>query len=233
MDLSLSKEFLDSHIKNCWSEFKSFKKTKDKIVFFIGTLFISVSFGSGYLISKAIEPDTSAIMSDLITRLYVVQYILMHLFFFLLFLYYTYNNILEKIFLIESQCAQYKLRTQYKEFSSNIIIPFSMIKRCYGDGIGNGPWLKIRYFKDASNTIMIFVYTLFSTIPLFFRSDFIFTDPLNKSTGIKLNFSWIFAGCIAIILLLLVVIASKKVIEYIRGEIRKKWDMPKTEYWGV
>ena len=105
---------LKVYFEYCWKEHIRFKEIKDKIVFFIGTLFITVLFGTGLLIYQSyahILPTQSEIIeySMILDKLYTLQYIMMHLFFLLLYLYFTYNNILEKIFLIEAQCAEIKL----------------------------------------------------------------------------------------------------------------------------
>jgi hypothetical protein len=68
------KEFFVTHQDACWQEMKRSKETKDKIVFFIGTMFITILFGSSILIYKSYLPKgTESLMQGALDKLYAVQ----------------------------------------------------------------------------------------------------------------------------------------------------------------
>lgn len=234
INIEPTKEYYQTHLSVCWEEHKRFKETKDKIVFFIGTLFMTVLCGSGLLIYKSYEmnklpnPDTA-----ILDKLYVIQYFLMHLFFFLLFLYYTYNNILEKIFLIEAQCCHYKMKELLPEFNDCISTPHSLIKKNFAEGVNIDYWLKVRTFKDVSNFLMIVIYLLFSAIPLFFKRDFILINPANNSTEVKFQISWIVIGLAACGLLVIVVFVAKNIINAIKRQILENWKIPEHNIFRI
>jgi hypothetical protein len=226
-----SKEVFLEHFKLCWNQYIHFKETKDKIVFFIGTLFITVLFGSGFLIFKSSQftDGPSKILYD---KLYVLQYFLMHFFFLLLYLYYTYNNVQEKTFLIESQCCQYKLREELlgsKEYF--IPVPISLIKRYYSDGVFHKTFIKGRNLKDSGNVIMFVIYSLFSTIPMWFKRDFILFS--EGKAVVQFNVSWILIGIIGILLLILVIFTGTQLIKSIKRKILVKWDISEKNSYGI
>lgn len=87
-------EVLYDHRNKCWEEHVHFKETKDKIVFFIGTIFVTALFGSGILIFRSIELKSDDIAW--VKILYYAQYVIMHLLFIILYLYYKYNGLKRK-----------------------------------------------------------------------------------------------------------------------------------------
>ena len=103
------------HMDNCWREYLSFRKTKYQVLLFIGTVFMAAILGSGILVYRSLEPLTDS-AKIIIDRLFDVQYVILSLLFFLLYVYYTYNNIQEKLYLHETQCCQTKFKVVFKDF---------------------------------------------------------------------------------------------------------------------
>ncbi len=231
-----SKEAFERHFKTCWSEYLHFKETKDKIVFFIGTLFITVLFGSGFLIFKSNEyaaDSTKSIADNIIfSKLYLLQYFLMHLFFLLLYLYYTYNNVQEKTFLIEAQCCQFTLREVVGKIDNKgIPIPVSLVKRNYSDGKMHKPFVKGRHLKDAANVIMFLIYSGFSLIPLFFKGQHIFSS--ENGGEFRFKYSWVIIGLIGILVLMGVIFTGTQLIKSIKRKILKGWSIPENNSYGI
>ena len=72
---------LDNLIKfrdECWKEHKNYKEAKDKILYFIGTLFTAAFIGAGYILLQLSSETTS--------KVYLLQYTILHIFFLVLFL---------------------------------------------------------------------------------------------------------------------------------------------------
>jgi Ca2+/Na+ antiporter len=223
------KKIYQDHLETCWKEYIHIKETKDKIVFFIGTLFITVLFGTGFLIFKSTDvPEDTKGTFD---KLYVLQYFLMHFFFLLLYLYYTYNNVQEKSFLIECQCCHYKLMTTFEEYKHTVPVPFSLIKRYYSDGLQMKTFVKSRNLKDAGNVIMFIIYFMFSTIPMWFDKGFVLFD--GKQAKLELNFSWLVIGFVGILLLVIVIFAGRQLILGIKKKILEHWDIPLQNQFNI
>ena len=83
--MSEIKEIYSNHFNNCWNEHIRYKAIKDKVIYFIGTLFVTVMFGTGLLIFKSLDPGIGDDNLIILNKLYTIQYFIMHLFFLLLF----------------------------------------------------------------------------------------------------------------------------------------------------
>lgn len=227
------KEFFLNHQDACWQEMRRSKETKDKIVFFIGTLFVTVLFGSSVLIYKSNQADkTNIAYVDALDKLYVLQYMLMHFFFLLLFLYYTYNNIQEKLYSIDLQCCQAKMLSLSEEYRSNIKVPFGFFKRHYIDG-KKISGIKPKWFKHFSNAIMIAVYTSFSMIPLIFNKDFTPFDKIGTSSVFQLKISWLIIWGIGILITFIIVTIGDSTINRIKEKLKENWDIDSHNHLGI
>jgi hypothetical protein len=226
----MTTENLTSYFDYCWKEHLRFKEIKDKITYFIGTLFITVLFGSGLLIYQTyahiIADSKEQIEYRLVLdKLYTLQYLVMHLFFLLLYLYYTYNNVLEKIFLIETQCTQLKI-LQLNPIADNIMTPVSLFRKKYSSEKVKTLVFKVRRIKDFGNLVLICIYFLFSLIPLVFKKDF---NLFNWNTEVNMKFYWIPIGLITLAFVALLTLISKYFIRRLKKEILEKWGFQNNE----
>src|SRR5258705_4121725 len=126
----------------CWREHKSYKDIKDRILFFIGTIFTTAFIGTGYLILQPVTETTNYV--------YLMQYILLHMLFSVLYLYYTYNRIISDMYLHEVKCCE---KFILKAMNNTEFIPFSHVKGYYiytKEGKYGG-----KRFKYAANIVLV------------------------------------------------------------------------------
>jgi|SRR6185436_9496418 len=157
---------------NCWQRYKDYKDIKDKILFFIGTLFVTALIGTSFLILQS--PNLS-----INPFVYLVQYILVQILFLLLFLYYQYNRLASEMYLLEAACCE--------RFLNKVIflIPYTELKELY---FYSDQWqFQGRKFKHFANWLLGIAYLIFSLSPLIFKFELI------KLDGKALAFNWAFA----------------------------------------
>ncbi|MBK7243811.1 MAG: hypothetical protein IPH98_08125 [Saprospiraceae bacterium] len=139
----------------------------------------------------------------------------------MLYLYFTYNNVLEKIFLIEAQCAEIKL-LEMQGIVGDLIKPISFIRKRYAVEKIKNLFVNVRWVKDFGNFILMVIYFLFSLIPLSFNKNF---NLFNLSSEFYMKIYWIPIGFGALIFLLILILISKYFIINVKNEITVNWGL--------
>ena len=169
IDLSLQNYI--QYRDDCWKEHKTYKEIKDKILFFIGTLFTTAFIGAGYILLQM--PTTT------ISNVYFLQYIILHLFFLVLYLYYQYNRLISDMYLMEVNCCEKFIKTKNPEWNS-----FSTLKNDYIYSYSSS-----KRFKHLANIALVCNLLIFSSVPLIFK----FT--LISFLGTSIIINWVFIIC--------------------------------------
>lgn len=215
--MELTLEYLIKHVEHCWKLHREYKETKDKIFFFIATLFMTVLVGTGVILYFVAEkPD---LFKDY-KGLNLWHYALLQSFFYLLFIYYNYNRLISETYLLEvNNCSEY-----IKVNFSNIELhPFSDIKNDYvyhKDFFWAG-WR----LKQFGNIFLGALYGIFSLLPLIYKFKILQAD----SWVITMNWGFFISIVIFFFLFISIHLIYNKNITYIESKIKIKWRNLKTK----
>ena len=191
------------YIDRCWESYLHYKKDQDQIMFFGGTLFISIVVSTG-VVGAYIAKDT-------LFKFTLLHTVLFHTVFFILFLFYLHKQMTAAIFMQTAKKAESYLFSIIKIAPQNKFVGFAEIKSRY---LGNSNKFMGRSNLAAwANLLCLILYISVSLVPYFIN--------WNISNGLNwpsiLTFGLFVVGYFRVIWL------NKKKNHKINTEIIKDW----------
>jgi len=197
-------EAIIEYIDRCWDSYLHYKKDQDKIMFFGGTLFISIIAATG-IVGAYVAKDT-------LIKFTFFHTILFHTIFFILFLFYLHKVMTASIFLQTAKKAEAYLFKKIGIDPQNKIIGFAELKSRY---LGSSNKLIGKTnLATWANILCLILYISVSLIPHFINWNI--TNGLNWPS--ILTFAIFMAGYFRVIYL------NKRKSNKINNQIIKDWE---------